>query len=174
MKTIVGVTAIAIAIVAVCFFASGDAVSGAIAATRFTARFSACVFALTVIARAGRPTILATHWQSLTFAFVAAHAVHYGTVATRAFLEPGNRLRHPTLVPLLIVAGGVSLLVALAATRRRLQSVVFYVAGTLLALALSSRAATPTEHPTSTIALAFLLAAFAWRIGSAIARKRTQ
>ena len=170
MKVIALVTAAAVAVAAICFFATGDALSGAVAATRFTARFSALVFAAALVARAGRPPFLAARWQSLTYAFVAAHAVHYGTVATRAFVEPANRLRHPTLVPSLIIAGGLSLLVVLAGTRGRIQSAVFYLAGTLLVLALGSRAATPAQHPTSTITLAILIAAFAWRIGGAVRR----
>jgi hypothetical protein len=170
VKIILLVAAAAVAVVAVCFLATGDVLSGTIAATRFTARFSALVFALALMARAGRPQFLAARWQSLTYAFVAAHVVHYGTVATRAFVEPGNRLRQLALEPALVVAGGVSLIVVLAATRGRIQSVVFYVAGIILALALSSRVAHAAQYPTSTIAFAILIAAFAWRIGCALKR----
>jgi hypothetical protein len=163
-RTIVLVTLAALAVAAACYLAAPDVVTGAITATRFSARFSALVFAAAVVARAGRPQFLATRWQSWTFAFVAAHLVHYGTVAARGFLEPGNPLRHPTLQAFAIVGGGVSLLIAIAVTRGRFQSAVFYLAGTLLTLALSSRAIHPAQHPTSTIVLAVLLAALAWRV----------
>lgn len=162
-RTIVLVTLAAIAIVGACYLAAPDIVSFAIQATRYSARFSALVFAAAVVARAGRPRFLATRWQSLTFAFVAAHLVHYGTVAARGFLEPGNHLQHPTWRVVMVVAGGVTLLVAVAITRGRWQSAVFYLTGGLLTAALGSRALHPTHHPASTTVLSVLVAAFVWR-----------
>ncbi len=57
---------------------------------------------------------LATNQVELTLGFVAAHGIHYATVVARAAIEPENRLRHPSLEPLAVVAAGFGLLALLA------------------------------------------------------------
>ena len=44
--------------------------------------------------------------------------IHYATVVARAAIEPENRLRHPSLEPLAVVAAGFGLLALLALTAR--------------------------------------------------------
>ena len=86
-------TSLALGVVATCFAASETALAGAVAATRYSARFSGLVMAAAVLARAPRPVGWARWRTELTFAFVAAHGVHYAAVALRAWLEPGSKLR---------------------------------------------------------------------------------
>src|SRR5215467_8369425 len=62
-------------------------------ATRITAQLSGLFFALALMARGGFPQSLAQNRLSLMMAFVAAHGVHFATVAARAVVEPGNPLR---------------------------------------------------------------------------------
>jgi len=157
-------------VVALSFATADDVLAGAITATRHIARFSGLVFAVALVARAGRPHWVASYRAELTLAFVAAHGVHYATVIARAAVEPGNALRHPNLEALGIVTGGFGLLLVLALTARarapaaaHLHAFAFYVAFGLLALALGSGA---RRSRWSMIAEVLLIAAFLWRIAA--------
>lgn len=168
--------AAAAGVVALSFAASDGALAGAIAATRNSARFSALVFALALVARAGRPPQLATHQVELTLAFVAAHGIHYATVVARAAIEPENRLRELSVEPLAVVAAGFGLLALLALTARarsasgvRTHRIAFGLVGVLLAAALGSRV---RIFVPSALALLVLAAAFVWRLASALIVRR--
>ncbi|HEU4382449.1 MAG TPA: hypothetical protein VFR85_03010 [Anaeromyxobacteraceae bacterium] len=169
------VTALSLLVAASCFAVAGEVLAGAMCATRFSARFSALVFALALAARAGRPRFLAARRLEWTLAFTIAHAVHYTTVLVRALVEPDNDLRHPSLDAVLIVTGGFGLIATLAWTvltdRRRLQAALFYAIGAGLGLVLSPRAADPAAHPASAAAMAVLIAAAFWRIGWGVASR---
>jgi len=160
----------AAAVVGLSFAASDSALAGAIAATRYSARFSALVFALALAARAGRPVQLGTHQAELTLAFVAAHGIHYATVVARAAIEPENQLRGLSVAPLAVVGAGFGLLALLALTARaqsawgaRTHRIAFGVVGLLLAVALGSRA---RIFVPSALALSALAVAFVWRVAA--------
>jgi hypothetical protein len=162
----------AVGVVALSFATSDSALAGGIAATRYSARFSALVFALALAARGGRPWMLATNQVQLTLSFVAAHGIHYATVVGRAAMEPGNRLRHASLESLAVVAAGFGLLALLALTARaqsrtgaRAHRIAFYLVGVLLAIALGSHART---YASSALAFSALAAAFLWRVATAV------
>ena len=53
------VAALSLLVAVSCFVLAGDVLAGAMWATRFSARFSALVFAFALAARAGRPKLLA-------------------------------------------------------------------------------------------------------------------
>jgi hypothetical protein len=165
--------AVALAVIALSFAATGELVAGAVVATRQTARLSALVFAAALVARAGRPRLLGDRRVELTLAFVAAHLVHFASVIARAFVEPGNGLRHPSPMALAVVTGGLALILLIALTARaasavgaRVNAVAFYVAFGLLAAALGKHAAT---YWPAAVAFTVLLAAFVWRVGCALA-----
>ena len=135
----------ATAIVAFSFATADDLLGGAGAAARNSARFSAFLFAVALAARAGRPPQLGAHQIELTLGFVAAHAIHYGTVLARAAIDPANALRQPSLDALVVVAGGVGLLALVGLTARahstsasRAHAIAFYIVGAIFAAAEKS------------------------------------
>jgi hypothetical protein len=169
-------TGLALVVVAACFATSKDVLAGAVAATRYSARFSGLVMAAAVVARAPRPVAWSRRRTELTLAFVAAHGVHYATVVLRALVEPGNRLRSFAIGIDVFVLLGFLLLALVAATARatteagrRANAIAFYVSWTALALASATRAGT---FPTSAIVLGVLSAALLWRAGSGLAGGR--
>jgi len=169
-------TGFALLVVATCFAVSADALTGAVAATQYSARFSGLVMVAALVARAPRPAALSMRRTELTLAFVAAHGVHFATVALRALIDPGSKLRSFALDVALVVLAGLVLLAVLAGTvratspgGRRIHAVAFYVAWTVLTLGSASRAAT---HPSSAVVLGALSAAMLWRIGSEVAERR--
>src|SRR5262249_51157236 len=169
-------TGLALLVVAACFAFSGNLLTGAVEATRYTARFSGLVLATALVARAARPVPLPRRRTELTLAFVAAHGVHFATVILRALVEPGNRLRSWSIEVELVVFLGLTLLALVAGTARatsvggrRVNSIAFYVAWTVLVLAETLRART---HVTSAVVLGALSAAMLWRIGSGVAEAR--
>src|SRR5262249_39999093 len=105
-----GATGVALLVVATCLAVSGNLLTGAVEATRYSARFSGLVMAAAVVARAPRPVAWGRRRTELTLAFVAAHGVHYATVILRALVEPGNRLRTFGLDVIAIVLLGLILL----------------------------------------------------------------
>ena len=142
-------TGLALVVVAVCFATSEDVLAGAVAATRYSARFSGLVMAAAVVARAPRPVAWSMRRTELTLAFVAAHGVHLATVTLRALVEPANKLRSFSIEVELVVFLGFLLLALLAATARatsptgrRANAIVFYVAWAVLAFASATRAPT--------------------------------
>jgi len=170
-------TGLALLVVVTCFAATGDLLAGAVAATRYSARFSGLVMAAAVVARAPRPVAWSKRRTELTLAFVAAHGVHYATVILRALVEPGNRLRSWAIEVELVVFLGLLLLTLVAGTAkatsvvgRRTNAIAFYVAWMVLALVLASRARTSLA---SAVVDGALVAAILWRIGSGAAERRT-
>ena len=170
-------TGLALGVVATCFAASETALAGAVAATRYSARFSGLVMAAAVLARAPRPVGWARWRTELTFAFVAAHGVHYAAVALRAWLEPGSKLRTLAIDVVVVVLAGVALLAVIAATARstsvagrRTNAIALYIAWTVLALGSASRA---RVFPPSAVVLAVLITAMLWRIAAGAGAART-
>jgi hypothetical protein len=164
----------ALIVVALCFASAHAALAGAIWATRYSARFSALVFALALAARAERPRALAARRAELMIAFVAAHGIHYATVLARAAVEPGNHLRQPSLERFLSLGGGFGLIVLLAATARphsrgaaRAQALACYVALAAFVVALGTHAA---QEVGAAVTLACVVAALGWRVAVAVAR----
>jgi len=169
-------TGLAVLVVATCLATAGDLVAGAVAASRYSARFSGLVMAAAVVARAPRPVAWSRRRTELTFAFVAAHGVHLATVVLRALVEPGNKLRTFGLEVVVVVLLGVVLLAIVAGTAkatsltgRRVNAMAFYVAWTVLALASATRARVSLA---SAVVLAVLGIAMLWRIGSGLAEGR--
>jgi len=169
-------TALALVVVAACLATGEDIVAGAVAATRYSARFSGLVMAAAVVARAPRPVAWSRRRTELTLAFVAAHGVHLATVIGRALLEPASQLRTFSIEVDLVVLGGFGLLAVIAATARaasvpgkRANAIAFYVAWTVLTLGSALRARTALA---SAVVLAALGAAMLWRIGSGLAEGR--
>ena len=169
-------TALALVVVAACLATGEDIVAGAVAATRYSARFSGLVMAAAVVARAPRPVAWSRRRTELTLAFVAAHGVHFATVIGRALLEPASKLRTFSIEVDLVVLGGFGLLAVIAATARaasvpgkRANAIAFYVAWTVLTLGSALRARTALA---SAVVLAALGAAMLWRIGSGLAEGR--
>ena len=169
-------TALALVVVAACLATGEDLVAGAVAATRYSARFSGLVMAAAVVARAPRPVAWSRRRTELTLAFVAAHGVHFATVIGRALLEPASQLRTFSIEVDLVVLGGFGLLAVIAATARaasvpgkRANAIAFYVAWTVLTLGSALRARTALA---SAVVLAALGAAMLWRIGSGLASDR--
>jgi len=169
-------TALALVVVAACLATGEDLVAGAVAATRYSARFSGLVMAAAVVARAPRPVAWSRRRTELTLAFVAAHGVHFATVIGRALLEPASQLRTFSIEVDLVVLGGFGLLAVIAATARaasvpgkRANAIAFYVAWTVLTLGSALRARTALA---SAVVLAALGAAMLWRIGSGLAEGR--
>jgi DMSO/TMAO reductase YedYZ heme-binding membrane subunit len=123
---------------------------GLAAAARNTARLSALVLALAVIAGAPGWPRWHRHRVALTCAFVAAHMVHFGSVLALAIGDPTHglhRLETPMLV--ITVVGFVHVLL-IAVTdgapaerrgRRWTHALLFYSAVAIVALALGSGAA---------------------------------
>jgi hypothetical protein len=146
---------VAAALVTLAFVVEPDRIQGAIYATRWTARWSALIMAIAVTRRAPRRA----PW---CYGFVVAHTIHYGTVVTRALLDPTNALRHPTLVSGALVLGGAALLVALALTARwrtRLNTALLYLGWLILAIFSAKR----YPQLPSMIILGILVAAMIWR-----------
>ena len=169
-------TALALVVVAACLATGEDIVAGAVAATRYSARFSGLVMAAAVVARAPRPVAWSRRRTELTLAFVAAHGVHFATVIGRALLEPASQLRTFSIEVDLVVLGGFGLLAVIAATARaasvpgkRANAIAFYVAWTVLTLGSALRTRTALA---SAVVLAALGAAMLWRIGSGLAEGR--
>ena len=169
-------TALALVVVAACLATGEDIVAGAVAATRYSARFSGLVMAAAVVARAPRPVAWSRRRTELTLAFVAAHGVHFATVIGRALLEPASQLRTFSIEVDLVVLGGFGLLAVIAATARaasvpgkRANAIAFYVAWTVLTLGSALRARTALA---SAVVLAALGAAMLWRIDSGLAEGR--
>ena len=169
-------TALALVVVAACLATGEDLVAGAVAATRYSARFSGLVMAAAVVARAPRPVAWSRRRTELTLAFVAAHGVHFATVIGRALLEPASQLRTFSIEVDLVVLGGFGLLAVIAATARaasvpgkRANAIAFYVAWTVLTLGSALRTRTALA---SAVVLAALGAAMLWRIGSGLAEGR--
>jgi len=169
-------TGLALVVVAACLATGEDIVAGAVAATRYSARFSGLVMAAAVVARAPRPVAWSRRRTELTLAFVAAHGVHFATVIGRALLEPASQLRTFSIEVDLVVLGGFGLLAVIAATARaasvpgkRANAIAFYVAWTVLTLGSALRARTALA---SAVVLAALGAAMLWRIGSGLAEGR--
>ena len=169
-------TGLALVVVAACLATGEDLVAGAVAATRYSARFSGLVMAAAVVARAPRPVAWSRRRTELTLAFVAAHGVHFATVIGRALLEPASQLRTFSIEVDLVVLGGFGLLAVIAATARaasvpgkRANAIAFYVAWTVLTLGSALRARTALA---SAVVLAALGAAMLWRIGSGLAEGR--
>ena len=169
-------TGLALVVVAACLAAGEDLIAGAVAATRYSARFSGLVMAAAVVARARRPVAWSRRRTELTLAFVAAHGVHFATVIGRALLEPASKLRTFSIEVDLVVLGGFGLLAVIAATARaasvpgkRANAIAFYVAWTVLTLGSALRARTALA---SAVVLAALGAAMLWRIGSGLAEGR--
>ena len=169
-------TGLALVVVAACLATGEDLVAGAVAATRYSARFSGLVMAAAVVARAPRPVAWSRRRTELTLAFVAAHGVHFATVIGRALLEPASQLRTFSIEVDLVVLGGFGLLAVIAATARaasvpgkRANAIAFYVAWTVLTLGSALRARTALA---SAVVLAALGAAMLWRIGSGLASDR--
>ena len=169
-------TALALVVVAACLATGEDIVAGAVAATRYSARFSGLVMAAAVVARAPRPVAWSRRRTELTLAFVAAHGVHLATVIGRALLEPASKLRTFSIEVDLVVLGGFGLLAVIAATARaasvpgkRANAIAFYVAWTVLTLGSALRTRTALA---SAVVLAALGAAMLWRIGSGLAEGR--
>ena len=169
-------TALALVVVAACLATGEDIVAGAVAATRYSARFSVLVMAAAVVARAPRPVAWSRRRTELTLAFVAAHGVHFATVIGRALLEPASQLRTFSIEVDLVVLGGFGLLAVIAATARaasvpgkRANAIAFYVAWTVLTLGSALRTRTALA---SAVVLAALGAAMLWRIGSGLAEGR--
>jgi hypothetical protein len=161
-----GATGLALGVVGTCLATSDDVLAGAVAATRDSARFSGLVLA----ARAPRPVAWSRWRTELTFAFVAAHGVHYGTLVLRALVEPDSRLRSFAIDVVLVVLFGVALLAVIARTARatspagrRANAIAFYLAWTVFALGSASRA---PDSVASAVVLAALGAAMIWRIAS--------
>jgi hypothetical protein len=170
-------TGLALLVVAACFALSDDILTGAVAATRYSARFSGLVMAAAIVARAPRPVTWSKRRTEWTLAFVAAHGAHYATVILRALVEPGSRLRSWAIEVELVVFLGLLLLALVAGTARatsvvgrRTNAIAFYLAWTVLALASASRARTSLA---SAVVDAALVAAMLWRIGSGVAERRT-
>ncbi len=148
--------AVSVALVVLAFALEPGAIEGAVYATRWTARWSALVMAIAVARRAPRRA----PW---CYGFVVAHTIHYGTVVTRALLEPTNALRHPNLRIGGMVLGGAALLVALAFTARwrtRLNTALLYLGWLILALFSAVR----YPQLPSMIVLAILVLAMIWRL----------
>jgi len=170
-------TGLAVVVAGTCLAVSDSVLSGAIAATRNTARLSGLVMCAAVLARAPRP-VGGSRWRTeLTLAFVAAHGVHYATVVLRALVEPGNALRSPTPGVAVVVLAGLGLLAVLAATARltspagqRANAITLYLAWAVLALASATRA---RSSGVSAGVLAALLTAMLWRLGSRALAPRT-
>ena len=169
-------TGLALVVVAACLATGEDLVAGAVAATRYSARFSGLVMAAAVVARAPRPVAWSRRRTELTLAFVAAHGVHFATVIGRALLEPASKLRTFSIEVDLVVLGGFGLLAVIAATARaasvpgkRANAIAFYVAWTVLTLGSALRTRTALA---SAVVLAALGAAMLWRIGSGLAEGR--
>src|SRR5215468_9624982 len=170
-------TGLALLVVATCFAFSDSVLTGAVAATRYSARFSGLVLAAAIVARAPRPIAWSMRRTELTLAFVAAHGVHYATVILRALVEPDNKLRTLTVGVVAVVLLGLVLLAVVAKTARaispagrRMNTIAVYVAWTVLVLGSASRARTA---PASAVVLAVLGAAMLWRVGSGAAQRRT-
>jgi hypothetical protein len=168
-------TGLALLVVATCFGLSDDVLTGAVAATRYSARFSGLVLAAALVARGPRPVGWSMRRTELTLAFVAAHGVHYATVVFRALVEPGNKLRSFTIDAVVIVLLGLGLLTLVAATARRTSvpgrrthAVAFYVAWTALTLASAVRARVSSV---SAVVLAVLIAAMLWRVASGLVQR---
>jgi hypothetical protein len=169
-------TGLALVVVAACFATSEDVLAGAVAATRYSARFSGLVMAAAVVARAPWPVVWSRRRTELTFAFVAAHGVHYASVVLRALVEPGNRLRSFAIEIDVFVFLGFLLLALVAATARatteagrRANAIFFYFSWTALALASGGAA---RAHPSSAVVFVALILAMAWRIGSGLSAGR--
>jgi hypothetical protein len=165
-------TGLAVLVAAACLALGGDIVAGAIAATRYTARFSGLVMAAAVVARAPRPVAWSTRRTELTLAFVAAHGVHLATVVLRAVVEPGNKLQTFALDVVVVVLLGLVLLAIVAGTARatsvagrRVSAIAFYVAWLVLALGSAVRARVSLA---SAVVLAVLGAAMLWRVGTGL------
>ncbi|HET9158455.1 MAG TPA: hypothetical protein VFN91_17400 [Myxococcaceae bacterium] len=172
-----GATGVALLVVGTCFALSADLLTGAVEATRYSARFSALVMAAAIVARAPRPLTWAMRRTELTLAFVAAHGVHYATVVLRALVEPGNKLRGFTIDAVVVVLLGLGLLAVVAGTARatslagrRTHAVAFYVAWTALTLASTVRARVSVV---SAVVLAVLGAAMLWRVASGLTDRRS-
>jgi len=169
-------TALALGVVAACFATSSDVLGGAVAATRYSARFSGLVMAAALVARASRPVAWSRWRTESTFAFVAAHGVHFATVFLRALVEPDSKLRSLSIDVVLVVLLGLLLLTLVAGTARatsvtgrRVNAIAFYLAWTVLAVGSASRART---YVASAVVLGALSAAMLWRIGSGVAEGR--
>jgi len=170
-------TGLALVVATTCLATTGDIVAGAVAATRYSARFSGLVLAAALVARAPRPVAWSMRRTELTLAFVAAHGVHFATVVLRALVEPGNKLRTFGLDVTVVVLLGLALLALIAGTARatsvagrRTNAIAFYVAWTVFALASAMRARTALA---SAVVLGALSAAMLWRIVSGVADART-
>jgi hypothetical protein len=169
-------TAVAVFVVAACFATSSSVLEGAIAATRYSARFSGLVLAFALVARASHPVALATRKAELTLSFVAAHGIHYSTVIGRAFVESTSNLRHFAIENLIVVLGGVALVGVVATTAKatsragtRTNAMVFYILWALLVIASGSRFRTSLP---SAVVLVVLVSAMLWRVGSKLAERR--
>jgi len=169
-------TGLALVVVATCLATSGEVLAGVVAATRYSARFSGLVMAAALVARAPRPGAWSRWRTELTFAFVAAHGVHFGTVALRALVEPDSKLRSLAIDVVLVVLAGVTLLAVIAGTARaispagrRANAIAFYLAWTVLVLGSASRARSSLP---SAVVLAALGAAMVWRIAARAALDR--
>jgi hypothetical protein len=163
-------TGLALGVVGTCFATSDDVLAGAVSATRYSARFSGLVLAGALVARAPRPVAWSRWRTELTFAFVAAHGVHFATVAFRALVEPDSKLRSFAIDVVVVVLAGLTLLAVIARTARatspagrRANAFAFYLAWTVLALGSASRA---RGSLASAVVLAALSTAMLWRIAS--------
>jgi len=170
-------TGLAVLVVATCFLVTGDVLTGAIAATRYSARFSGLLLAAAVVAHGPHPVAWSRRRTEWTLAFVAAHGVHFATVVLRALVEPGNKLRTFGLDVTVVVLLGLALLALIAGTARatsvagrRTNAIAFYVAWTVFVLASAMRARTALA---SAVVLGALSAAMLWRIVSGVADART-
>ena len=169
-------TGLALVVVGTCLATAGDTIAGAVAATRYSARFSGLVLAVALVARAPRPVALSRRRTELTFAFVAAHGVHFATVLLRAVVEPGHKLRTFGLDVVVVVLLGLILLALISGTARatsvagrRVNAIAFSVAWTVFVLGSAMRARTARA---SGAVLAALAAAMVWRIASGMAQGR--
>src|ERR1700741_3250858 len=110
-KSVATAVAAQAAVIAATFWLYGSSEPGAELATRNTARAAAIFFALALALRSRQ-----TEGASAMFGFVAAHAMHFGSVAYFSAISAKAPLHAFNLRSVISVTAGLSLLGALAFT----------------------------------------------------------
>lgn len=143
-RAILSATAGALAIALATYYWFGHTPEGAGVAARNTARYSGLVFALAWVMRSRQAGAVA-----LTYAFVAAHLIHFGTVLDLGWVDPANRLHHLDPKAVAVLGSGVLLILLIGITnggtevrswRARMHTFLFYVAALLFLVASGAHA----------------------------------
>lgn len=164
----------ALAVMLATYLWFGHTPEGAGVAARNTARFSGLVFFLAWAMRSRPAGAVA-----LTYAFVAAHLIHFGTVLDLGWVDPSNHLHRLDPKAVAVLGSGVLLILLIGVTnggtgvnswRVRIHTFLFYVAALLFLVASGTHA---MRYWASAPTFLALLAALGYHVSSVV-RAREQ